>query len=279
MRTWGDDRTIRAEVIREIMRGRLAPASDPRGLRLRGAKIAGRLDLVRIHSDVALQLYHCYLDKGVDARHAHVPSLVLAGCRLAHPSQPPLDASGLSTAQLALDDATVMIPGAQIAGDLDCAGATLSNRSGPALVADGLQVDGDVLLREGFEATGSDVHGTVRLSDARIAGKLACDDARICSTAGPALEADKVQVDQGVFLVNGLNATGAGEYGTIRLSSARIGGQLQCVGATLLNKSGPAIDADGLQVDQNIVLAEGFSAVGNGEDGAVRMLVGQPHFA
>ena len=29
MRTWSDDRTIRAEVIREIMRGRLAPASEP----------------------------------------------------------------------------------------------------------------------------------------------------------------------------------------------------------------------------------------------------------
>ena len=36
MQSWGDDRTCRATVIRDILRGRLAPESDPHGLRLRG---------------------------------------------------------------------------------------------------------------------------------------------------------------------------------------------------------------------------------------------------
>ena len=45
MRSWGDSRTCRASVIRDILRGRLAAHPDPHGLRLRGAKITGLLDL------------------------------------------------------------------------------------------------------------------------------------------------------------------------------------------------------------------------------------------
>jgi hypothetical protein len=45
MRSWGESRTCRAWVIRDILRGRLVADPDPHGLRLRGARIAGRLDL------------------------------------------------------------------------------------------------------------------------------------------------------------------------------------------------------------------------------------------
>jgi hypothetical protein len=41
MRTCGSSRTIRAAVVRDILRGRLATDPDPHGLRLRGARIAG----------------------------------------------------------------------------------------------------------------------------------------------------------------------------------------------------------------------------------------------
>jgi len=40
MRTWDSSRTIRAAVVRDILRGRLATDPDPHGLRLRGARIA-----------------------------------------------------------------------------------------------------------------------------------------------------------------------------------------------------------------------------------------------
>ena len=45
MRSWGKSRTCDATVIRDILRGRLAADPDPHGLRLRGARITGRLDL------------------------------------------------------------------------------------------------------------------------------------------------------------------------------------------------------------------------------------------
>ena len=44
MRSWDDSRTVRAWVLRNILRGRLAPDPDPDSMRLRGPRIAGRVD-------------------------------------------------------------------------------------------------------------------------------------------------------------------------------------------------------------------------------------------
>ena len=52
-----------------------------------------------------------------------------------------------------------------------------------------------------------------------------------------------------MFLRSGFTATGVGERGAVRLVGARIGGSLDCSGAALRNDSGPALFADGLQVD------------------------------
>ena len=82
MQSWGDDRTCRATVIRDILRGRLAPDSDPHGLRLRGARISGQLDLENLSTDVNLELTDCLLEDGVLARDARLASVRLIGCRI-----------------------------------------------------------------------------------------------------------------------------------------------------------------------------------------------------
>jgi hypothetical protein len=56
MRSSGDSRTFSAAVIRDILRGRLAADPDPHGLRLRGARITGRLDLQSLTTGVNLEL-------------------------------------------------------------------------------------------------------------------------------------------------------------------------------------------------------------------------------
>ena len=81
MRSWGDSRTCQASVIRDILRGRLAADPDPHGLRLRGARITGRLDLENLAADFWLELRDCLLAEGVLARDARLAGLVLAGCR------------------------------------------------------------------------------------------------------------------------------------------------------------------------------------------------------
>ena len=78
-----------------------------------------------------------------------------------------------------------------------------------------------------------------------------------------------------MFLRDGFTATGAGDKGAVRLIGARIGGQLDCTGAELRNDSGPALNADSLQVSQDVYLRDGFTAAGAGDDVAVEMSYAQ----
>jgi hypothetical protein len=98
----------------------------------------------------------------------------------------------------AMEDGAVCLPGAHI-GRLDCSGTKIRNESGPAVQADSLQVDHDVLLRHGFDAVGVDKRGAVRLIGARIGGGLECPGARIRNESGPALDMAGLQVGQVVL--------------------------------------------------------------------------------
>jgi hypothetical protein len=273
MRTWDSSRTIRAAVLRDILRGRLAPDPDPHGLRLRGARIAGRLDLENLTTGVGLGLVDCLLEEGLVARDAKLPFLSLSGCRLEHPAQPPLDADRLTAAALGLDRAVITaaceagavgLTSAHF-GTLSCGGATMRNDTGSALDAEGIRVDRNVFLRGGFEAVGAGEHGAVRLLGAHLGGNLECTDATMHNKTGSALNADRLRVDQNVFLRGGFEAVGAGNKGAVRLLSAHLG-RLDCSSATMRNDSGPALDAQGLQVDQHVFLSDGFEAIGAGND-------------
>src|SRR5262249_53481637 len=162
-------------------RGRLAADPDPHGLRLRGARITGRLDLENLATDFWLELRDCLMEEGLLARDARLAGLVLAGCQIEHPTEPPLDVARLTCRVLGLERARVIgppgpdggavdVPGAHIGGNLVCDGAEFRNDSGPAVFADGLQVGQDMFLREGFTAIGAGDGGSVRLTGARIGG-------------------------------------------------------------------------------------------------------------
>jgi len=382
MRSWGDSRTCRASVIREILCGQRAEKPDPRGLRLRGARIAGRLDLENLTTDVRLDLADCFLEEGVVARDARLAFISLIGCLIEHPAEPPVDAARLNCSVFTLARAritgdgagsAVNLRGARIGGDLDCDEAVLRNSSGPALDARGVRVDQDVYLRGGFTAAGAGDDGAVNLTGARIGGSLDCSAAELRNDSGPALSADGLQIAQDVqcdhlradggivlgghigrilsfegatittasspdepaLLSDGLRVDGAmfcrngfTAQGEVRLPGARIGGRLYLDGAKLSNPggqalvasrltvgqdmyarkrqvagheepfvgegqviltgghvggnleftgaqltygSGAALYADSLQVDQAMLLNGGFTATGAGEDGAVRM--------
>ncbi len=281
MRSWGDSRTCRAAVIRDILRGRLAPNPDPHGLRLRGARISGRLDLANLTTEVSLQLRECLLEEGVLARDARLASVSLAGCQLEHPAEPPLDAEGLTCRVLELSGARIIghvsagavrLFGAHIGGSFDCSRASLRNDSGPALSGDALQVGLSMFLRGGFTATGAGEASAVRLIGARIGGSFDCTGARLRNDSGPALQAHSLHVGQTMLLSGGFTATGSGDAGAVRLTGAHIGGSLECDGASLRNDSGPALSGDALLIDQAIFLRGGFTASGTGDAGAVRLL-------
>jgi uncharacterized protein YjbI with pentapeptide repeats len=276
MRSWDTSRTIRASVLRDILRGRLVRDPDPHGLRLRGARITGRLDLEYLTSSIIVELIDCFLDEGLTARSARLPLLSVEGSLLEHRSEPALYAARFTASALFLDRATitascengaVRVAGAHL-GQLDIYDAVLRNKRGPALSAEGVQVE-DVLYLNGLDAMGTGPDGAVILANSRLGG-LNCYKATFRGEYGPALNAHGLQIDHDADL-RGFTATG-GDLGAVRLTGAHIGGSLECDGAELRNDSGPALYADRLQVDQSIFLRYGFTATGSSGYGVVYLI-------
>jgi hypothetical protein len=133
MTSWDGTHSITADYIRDLLRGRVVTDPDPRGLRLRAARIRGRLDLDNMDTTVKLTLFDCLLDGGITAEAAHLPGLSLRRCLLTHPSKSALYADALrtdagvsfegSTILTCTADGAIRINGAQIGGRLSCRGA------------------------------------------------------------------------------------------------------------------------------------------------------------
>jgi hypothetical protein len=162
--------------------------------------------------------------------------------------------------------------GAHICGQLICQNTIFINDSGPALLANNLTVDNNAYFDQKFAARGHGELGTVRLLGAHIGGQLDMSGANITNDSGPALDADNLTVDNSAVFSDKFTATGHGEEGTVRLSGAHIGGQLQMRDALVTNDSGPALHADTLTVDRSAVFSDKFTATGYGEEGTVRLL-------
>jgi hypothetical protein len=146
---------------------------------------------------------------------------------------------------------------AKIGGRLDCSGATLSNTGGIAFSADGAEISGSVYLLGGFSASGA-----VRLAGAKIGGQLLCRGVTLTNEGGYALTADGAEIRGDVILGSEVFLGGFTADGGVRLPGAKIGGQLDCAGATLSNKSGYALAADGAEIGGAVFLRDGFSAKG-----------------
>ena len=257
MQTWREERTIRATVLRHLLVAGQWPV-ERRGVRLRGVRISGHLDLEEAVLRCSLSLEYCYLDadEPIYFNHATASRVTLAWCQLAG-----LTGRMLTARELDLSRSTLAGPlrlsAAAIVGQLNCGGAQLTghDQNGNALVADGMTVGG-VFLGGGFTAAGA-----VRLSGAHITSQLNCGGAQLTGhdQDGNALVADGMTVGD-VFLDEGFTAAGA-----VRLPGAHITSQLNCGGAQLTghDQDGDALVADGITVGGGgVFLGGGFTAAG-----------------
>ena len=230
-------------------------------LRLSGATIRGSLDLMGEFTAIG----------GVALDTAHVTGDVIArGARIGAGEG---DAIGAQAARfdgvVILGDGfvaagVIWLMGARIAGTLDMNAARLVNRTedgnGVVLAADTAEIGGSVLLRNGFSA-----EGAISLRGARIASSLECDGASLTNPtadgSGLALAADHAVIGGAVLLRNGFAAQGA-----ISLIGARIGGNLECDGASLTNATadgtGVALAAENAVIGGAVLLRHGFVARG-----------------
>jgi hypothetical protein len=176
MNKWRSGRTIRAAVLQHLLVGDEWPV-HARGVRLRGVRIIGQLDLEAATLRCPLRLERCYFSAPVpvNLNYASGSLIILTGCRMAGINgdllrvSKELDVSGSTFTK------QVRLPGADITGQFSCRGARLkvANKDDSALFADRMKVGGSVLLDEVTAA------GAVRLPGAHIAGQLRCKDARL----------------------------------------------------------------------------------------------------
>src|SRR5207302_857246 len=141
------------------MQGRLAENPGPDGLSLRGARIAGRIDLDNISSQLVIQLRDCFLSEGLTAQSAHLNTLFVIGCLVEHPSYA-LDLANLTAVRL------------------NCDGSTIHSEGGIAIDGSGVEVDRDFFFRDA-KATGNSSDGSVDLRYAQIRGTLAMSNSKL----------------------------------------------------------------------------------------------------
>ena len=164
--------------------------------------------------------------------------------------------------------ARVRLLGTRIGANFECQGAQLSLTSGGpqphapghvVLGLDGGHIEGNVILSEGFGASGPVFKGAVFMRDVRIEGSFSCVGAHFLGAPeGYALEIDRSEVRHNLEWHN------VSIEGGVSANGLRVGGSWQCAGASLVGEPASlyALLADGLQVGGALLLHNGFTASG-----------------
>ncbi|HEY4456160.1 MAG TPA: hypothetical protein VGN81_17745 [Pseudonocardiaceae bacterium] len=173
--------------------------------------------------------------------------------------------------RLAADPRGIRVRGAVIVGQLDLSGV---HSALPLELVDCECAEGIVL--SGARLSYLDFSGLVCpwliASELVVERSLILSGARLRNPAGVALTADNIEVGGGLFCAGGFVAEGIGDPGTIRLTGAVIGNQLDFGGARLTNPDGPALVADYLRTGTNLIFNGGFHAEGRKATGTIRLV-------
>ena len=126
---------------------------------------------------------------------------------------------------------------------LDLAGSTVDG-----IDANGMHVDGDVFLADGFTATKA-----VDLVGATVTGDLDCHDGHFATvTEAPAFGANAAVINGSVFLFRGFSAAGGAS-----LSFTTIGGDLICDGGEFVSqRNAPALAINSSKIQRNLLLSQ-----------------------
>ena len=149
--------------------------------------------------------------------------------------------------------ATVRLVGANITGELCCTGGSFDNPSSRALDAERIVAE-DVYLDKGFTA-----RGEVRFNDSKVSRQFNATngDFQNDRSGKYALDCDGLRCAGDVFLNGGFRAAG-----TVSLTGAEIGNQLNCTAGSFNTPGGYALFADGLTTPGFVYLDRGFRAMG-----------------
>lgn len=249
--SWGQNRIVRAEVIRSLLLGGgdSEPGHAP-AVRLRGARVVGRLDLMGATTPYPLVCEHCVFDEELRFVEASTKTVRIVQSRLPALNGTRMRLDGILNMWRSEVAGVVRLDQARVTGQFCLREAVIDPaRGAEAVAALGLAVEGDAELAE------LTAHGSVTLAIASISGSLDLRSARIACPGKRALVLDRAEI--GGFDGRNIVVTGG-----VRMHNTRVGASMTLTGATLDNPAGAALDAGGLSVGGGLFLNEGFASVG-----------------
>jgi hypothetical protein len=243
---------VGAALIRRLVLG-VGIEPKCRKLTVYNAVIEDPIDLEAGTLRFPVKFHGCQLRAEVNLEQARAEGVYFVACTMCGLAADQLR----TTVGLVVRECTVSggitLRGAHIGGQLELRASTLVG--GPdnvVLVADGLVVEQDADLSEGFQA-----EGQVRLIGARIGGQLTCVRATFTLPGGTALDARGLTVGEHVFWQKGFHARGE-----IRLDGGCVNGLLDCSGGRFDNRGARALSLSGLTVKQDVRFTAGATAEG-----------------
>ncbi len=252
---WGPARVVRAQVLRELLLGarQPEPGSAP-GIRLRGARITGRLDLMGAATSWPLVCEYCSFDTEI-----RLVESVIKTVRIVHSRIPALNATrmrldGIINLWCCTIAGLVRLDQAQVTGQVCLTGAEIGDGT-EAVAAAGLTIDG------GLECARVTAHGQVSIQVARISGSVDLtgahlSGAHLSGAHGCALAADSAEIG-GRLDCNSMVADGE-----VSLHNARVAAGISFDGATLANAGGQALSAGGLVAGGGVHFTDGCTSTG-----------------
>ncbi len=232
---WGPERYVRAEVLRALLLGarQIEPGSAP-GIRLRGARVSGRLDLIGATTNWPLVCEHCSFDREI-----RLVESITKTVRIVHSRMPGFNGTrmrldGILSFWSSVIDGMLRLDQAKIRGQVSLRDANVGARQifVDAVPAFGLSIDG------GLELSGLTAHGLVSIHVAKITGSVDLSRARLSNPGGRAFSADSAEIGG---RLDGHDVIADGE---VTLQNARIAANLTLTGATMSNRGAVAVNLD-----------------------------------
>jgi len=251
---WGPERTISGDVLAKLLVAAGATESTSiRQVYIQGARVTGELDVSHAELKSALEAKRCLFEDDLVLWFTRARALEVEECVLSSVNATGARIESLLAIFQSRVLGKVLLIDTKVGHSVVLAGSTISGDAGHALSANRLEVDGDVLLNDGFISS-----GPVLIADARVGAALNCSGGRFENPGGLALAVDGASIAGTVRLSPDFCATGE-----VRLSGAQIGGELACSGGRFENPERRAFTVDGARIQNGVNLSSDFHAIGD----------------
>lgn len=231
--TTDPDRRVRAGLIRWLLLGGHSAdrlRTHPKGVRLQGAWVDGKLDFEGCKTQLDCKLSACLFPNSISFKDSHLNGLYLPDCNCKGPvilRRVCVDAD-IQMRDGFISEKLVDLCNARISGSLACTGGQFNSDepNGKAIDCKGIFVGSNIFFKENLGGKNSCrkfiANGKVDLQGAAIMGKLDCDGAKFLNSGHTAVQLSASRIEGSVFLRNHTQIEGAAS-----LTRLRVGGNLE----------------------------------------------------